>query len=300
MRKLNRRFSAGTVATLIVSGAVLFAQKQATIFVTVVAPSSGPVAGLTAKDFVVQGGKAEVKDVVHADEPLAVEILVDVSRPPVGVTPPIQDLRTALQSFVQKLRSAESSARIGLTQVSNAAVPAVTLGAPATELDKAIGTIAPGPDMSGSAVMMEGLQDASHTLAEEPAPRRAVVSVDFGSSDSFPDTRVNGLAKDVFKTGVSVWAISVRPAVGQTATNGSTDALYNVRDNAYNSIIKTNGGLRMTIVAATGLKEQLQIVANSLLSQYELTIAGVDAAHARDLKIATSGGAKVIPSVFAR
>ena len=300
MRKLSRRVTAATLTALMVCGAVVFAQKQATIFVTVVAPAAGPVSGLQAKDFVVQGGKADVKAAVVASEPLAVELLIDVSRPPIGVNPPIQDVRTALQSFVQTLRKAEPSVRIGVVEVSNAAVPTVKLDAPGTALDKAIGTVAPGPDMSGSAVILEGLQDASHTLANEPAPRRALVSVDIGSGDSFPDNRVDALVKDVFKTGVSVWAISVRTAVEQTVSNGSSTALYNVRDGAFNSMIKNNGGLRMTIVAATGLKDQLQIVANSLISQYELTIAGVDAAHARDLKITTAGGAKVLTSAFAR
>src|SRR5690242_3410978 len=69
MRNLSRRFAAGTLIAFTVYVAAAFAQKQATIFVTVIAPASGPVSGLTAKDFVVQGGKATVKDAVVATEP---------------------------------------------------------------------------------------------------------------------------------------------------------------------------------------------------------------------------------------
>jgi len=97
-----------------------------------------------------------------------------------------------------------------------------------------------------------------------------------------------------------LWAVSALAAMETTATNGSSTAQYASRENAFNSIIKTNGGQRLQIVATTGLKDQLQIVANSLLSQYEVTLAGVDASHARDVKLATTGGAKVVPSVFAR
>ena len=300
MRNVNRRATVGIfLAAVMVSGALASAQKQATLFVTVIAPAAGPAANLMAKDFVVSGGKAEVKDAVRATEPLAIEIVVDVSRPPIGVTPSIQDVRTALQTFVQTIRAAEPQARIALMEAGGGTTPAAELGAPAAALDKAVGMVAPGPDMSG-APMVEGVQAASHALANEPAPRRAIVSVDFGSSDSFPDGRVDGVVKDMFKTGASLWAVAVRPASEQTVTTGSSAAVSINRENAFNSIIKNNGGMRVTIGEASGLKNQLQVIANTLLSQYELTIAGIDAAHARDAKLATASGAKVVPSVFVR
>jgi hypothetical protein len=292
-------FTAGTLTALMTCGAIAFAQKQTTIFVTVVAPATAPVADLKPKDFIANGGKLEVKDAVRASEPLAIELLVDVSRPPIGVNPPIEDLRAGLQTFVKTIRAGEPQARIGLMQAGGAAVPVVQLGASAAALDKAVGMVAPGPDMSG-AVMIEGVQAASHALADEPAPRRAIVSIDFASADPFPEGRTDSVVKDVFKSGVSMWAITARGTNEQTATNGSSTVQTSTRENAFNSIIKNNGGMRVTIVEATGLKNQLQMVANSLLSQYELTIAGVDAAHARDLKLSTASGAKVVPSVFAR
>src|SRR5690349_1388374 len=62
MRKVNRLVTTGTLTALMTCGTVAFAQKQATIFVTVVAPVTAPVAGLKAGDFVANGGKLEVKD----------------------------------------------------------------------------------------------------------------------------------------------------------------------------------------------------------------------------------------------
>jgi hypothetical protein len=298
MRKLSR-FIPLVFAAIITLGTIAFAQKQATLFVTVVAPATGPVADLKPKDFIANGGKLEVKDAARATEPMAIELLVDVSRPQLGANYPLEELRTGLETFVKTIRAAERSARIGMVQVGNAAVPVVDVGAPAAALDKAIASVAPGPD-TGGAVMIEGVQDASHKLANEPAPRRAIVCVDFASPDSFPDTRVEGVVKDVFKTGVSLWAVAARAPMENTQTNGSSTVQFSSRENAFNSIIKTNGGMRITIVAASGLKEQLQTIANSLLSQYELTIAGIDAAHARDVKLSTATGAKVLPSVFAR
>ena len=299
MRKLNARPTVWLLTALAISGTVAFAQKQTTIFVTVMAPATGPVSGLKPNDFVVQGAKVEVKDVVRADESLAIELVVDVSRPPIGVNYPVEELRTGLQAFVKTVRAGEPNARIGLIQVGNAAVPTVDLGASPAAVDKAVGSVAPGPDVAG-AVIVEGIQDASQKLANEPKPRRAVVSIDFASSDSFPDTRVGTVVKEVLKTGVSLWSVAARAPMENTQTNGSSTLQYSARENAINSIVKTNGGTRITIVAATGLKEQLQTIANSLLSQYELTISGVDPQHVRDLKLSTTSGAKVIPSVFAR
>jgi hypothetical protein len=275
--------------TIFVFGAVAYAEQQTTVFVSVAAPATGPMADLKAKDFVAKGGGANVTDAVHATEPLSIQLLVDISRPPLGVTPPIDDLRTALKTFVQTVRAGDPAARIGLIQVGGAAVPVVELGASPAALDKALGMVTPGPEMGG-AVLIEAVQDASHALANEPAPRRAIVSVDFASADPIPDTAVNNIAKDVFRTGASVWAVCARGNAQQPIS----------RENTLNTIVKNNGGVRITIVESTGLKSQLQAVANSLLSQYELTLAKVDPAHVRDVKLTTSTGAKVLPSVFAR
>lgn len=289
MPKRNGRVAAWLVLVLTASGGVLFAQKQATLFVTVVAPPSGSLTNLGPKDFVVQGGNAEVKDAVHATEPLAIDLLVDVSRQPTGLNPPIEDTRMALKAFVDTIRASEPGARIGLMEVGGAAVSVVDLSATPAALDKRIGMIAPGPDMSG-AVLIEAIQEASHTLASEAAPRRAIVSVDFATTDSIPEGAVERVAKDIYKSGVSLWAVSARGTAQETLN----------RETVLNAVIKNNGGARIVIVEATGLKVQLQAVANSLLSQYELTIAGADAAHAHDLKMTTGSGAKVVPSVFVR
>jgi hypothetical protein len=180
--------------------------------------------------------------------------------------------------------------RIALYQVAGASVPVSDLGAPAATLDKALGMVAPGADMGGD-VIVEGIQDAAKKLANEPAPRRAIVSIDFASTDPFPDVQAGAVVKQVFPTGVSLFGLMVR----------KTEQEPNVgRENVFNSIIKNNGGLRITIGDPAGLKDQLQLVANSLLSQYELTIKGVEPAKAHDLKITTKDGAKVLPSVFAR
>jgi hypothetical protein len=291
-----RRFTAAILTGLLGFGAVVFAQKQATMLVTVVATESGPVTNLTAKDF--KG--AQVTDAVRATEPLSIELLIDVSRPVGGAQPPLDDIRRGAQAFVETIRAGDPHARLGLVLVSGAPIPSAEVGASAAAIDKAVGMIGTGPDQGGNAAVIEAIQGASQTLANEPAPRRAVVSIDFTSADPMPDPRIALVVKDVFKTGVTLWAIGVHPVEESRATNGSLSALYASRDNALNNMVKANGGQRITIINSSGLKAQLQAVANSLLSQYELTINGVDASHAHDLKLTTASGAKVVTSVFAR
>jgi hypothetical protein len=290
MRNRNRHFTGWILIALITTGTIALAQKQTQTFVTVVAPYSGALTNLTAKDFVVQGGKAEVSDAQRATEPLSIVILVDSSKLPLNINPPIEDIRSGLKAFVQTIRTGEPHARMALYQVAGASVPMVKLGAPASDLDKATGMVAPGVDMGG-AVMVEGIQDAAKILADEPAPRRAIVSIDFASADTFPDTQAGSVVKQVFPTGVGLFGILVRKTEQEPNTG---------RENVFNSIIKNNGGMRITIGEPAGLKDQLQLVANSLLSQYELTIKGVEPSKAHDLKITTKDGAKVLMSVFAR
>jgi hypothetical protein len=265
------------------------AQKpQTTAFVTVVAPADAPMTNLTSKDFKAQGGRFEIAEAVRSTGALSIEILVDISRAPYGTNPPIQDLRTALETFVQMIRDGDPSARIALMEVGNAAVPTVDFDAPPTALDKAVGMVAPGPETG--AVLIEGVGDAARALAKRPAPRRAIVAVDFASSDSIPENVAEKIVKDVYGTGATVWAISVRGSVQQPP----------MRENALNMIVKGNGGERLTINVPSGLKSQLQSVANSLLSQYNVTIAGIDPPHVRDVKLSTSTGAKVVTSLFAQ
>lgn len=283
------RVAACTVMALLAAGTSTIAGDSAvTMFVTVLAPASGPITQLTAKDFTIAGGKARVTDAVAATQPLSIELLVDVSRQTAFASSPIDDLHAALGTFVHTIRIGDHDAQIALMSVGTAATPVASFEAPADALDQAINTIAPGPEMS--AVLIEAVDDACQALAKHPAPRRAVVSVDFATTDPIPGTAVKAMAKDFFESGATVWAVSVR---------GNAQQPY-IRENTLNVIVKNNGGERSTIVTSTGLKDQLQMVANSLLSQYVLTIDGTDPQHVQQLKISTSGGAKVQQTVFVR
>src|SRR5438093_11806010 len=93
-------------------GAATGADKVA--LVTVVADANGPIRDLTAKDFVVKEDNAsrEVTGAELSTDPMSIVLLVDTAQPPIGVTPPTQDLRTALSTFVNTVQKGSPGTQI--------------------------------------------------------------------------------------------------------------------------------------------------------------------------------------------
>jgi hypothetical protein len=270
------------------AGAAQAGQKSA--FVTVIADGASPLRELKAADFVVHEDKATHK-VLEADlatDALYVSLLVDTSMPPQGVLPPTQELRSSLSTFVGTLQAANPESQIALTEIAGAAVPKVPFTASAADLDKAIQRLVPN-EQSG-AVVLEALSDASKQLATKPAPRRAIVSIDFNSPEGSADQTIKRVADDVHKCGATVWAISIR---GAGVSPSSRDAVLN-------AVTQGTGGLRLSGAEPTALAPLLKRVAASLLSQYTVTFARDGNVNVKALRMETTGGARVLLTPFMR
>ena len=267
-----------------VAASQVVASSQVSLLVTVLAPKA-PVTDLTAKDFNVRDGGqiVEVTAADHTTTPLSIELIVENTQPPMGVTPPTRDLRTSLQAFVKTIRAGSPDVQIGMFTDAGASVPAVNVGAPAADLDKAIDHLAPSPQTAG--VLLESLVDASHALAKVPAPRRAIVTVDFAAPDPTSDTVLQSIESAVFQSGATLWSVSVS---GTTAETPSRDAVLN-------ALTVASGGHREAIVGSTGLQSQLKTIANSLMSQYTLRFAR-PAGDLKALKIETPKGKALVSS----
>lgn len=255
--------------------------------ITVLAPASGPVTDLTPKDFTVHAGKRtlEVTAAEHATQPLSIELLVDNSQP-TGIMAPTADLRSALQGFLQAIRAAEPDAQIGMYTFAGASIPSVKLGAPNADLDKAISLLAPAPQSSGALLL--ALEDASRDLASRPPPRRAIVSVDFASAESTPDTAVRNVPNTVYQSGATVWAVSLTGAVPEMPK----------RDSVLNMVTRKSGGQKISVMQASGLATQLKAIANGLLSQYTIQFPR-PSGQLEELKIDTPKG-KALATMFAQ
>ncbi|MDQ3068368.1 MAG: hypothetical protein M3R55_01400 [Acidobacteriota bacterium] len=263
---------------------------QRTVIVSVVPTAGGPMRDLTAADFVVRedGKPREVKGAARAREPLYVTLLVDTTKPPDSVALLVRDLRAGLGAFVKTVRGAEPDAQIALYEVAGAAVLTVPFDAPAGKLDETILKLYPGHP--ADTVILEGIGDAARLLTDTPTPRRAIVVVDFSSSESTSDGSMKRVTSALHASGATVWAVSIRP----TRTSAS------VREHGLNVYTKASGGMRFTGLELSGLETQLQNVANALLSQYEVTFARPEQSPLRNLQMETKSGQKVLPSPMMR
>jgi hypothetical protein len=137
-------------------------------------------------------------------------------------------------------------------------------------------------------VLIEAMVDAGAKLATRPAPRRAIVSIDFRSQEGSAEQSVKKAGESIKKSGATVWAISI--GNGNSAPS---------RESVLNGVTQGSGGLRLTAFEPSALGGLLTQVANTLLSQYTVTFAHPGSGQVKDLTMEAKGG-KVLPTPWMR
>lgn len=256
---------------------------QHSYLVTVIAESGDPVTDLTGADFVVREGSKQL-EVISAELstfPLMVSLLVDMTQPPPGMPSPARDLRAALSGFVDAIRAAGGSPKIALVEVAGGAVTTAAFDADGAVLDAAIEKIIPAHP--ADALMVEAVGGAARAMSTAETPRRAVVVVDFNSSESSNEGTMRRVMGDLAQSGATVWSASVRlPRAG-----GSR------REGALNTMTRATGGMRQVAGAATGLDVLLKRIADSLVSQYIVTFARPGDGPPGEIQMQLKDGRKV-------
>ena len=283
------------VVTLMSALAASPFQLQKTALVTVIAEAGGPVASLTADDFVVREDRA-MRQVVAAEraaEPSSSPSSSTPWRPRLlqdgrAGLPQTQDLRRALTSFVTTIKGGSPDAQIAVMEYAGAAVTVLDFTSSATAMDRYIQRLFPNRRADG--VVIDAMVDAGKKLSDKPSPRRAIVSVDFNSRDSSAVQAMNQAAETIRKSGATVWTISIR---GTSASSSNREEVLNV-------VTRASGGMRLTAVEATGLESMLKSVANSLLSQYTVTFTRPANAEVKSTQMETSKGGKVLLTPWMR
>jgi len=232
---------------------------QHSYLVTVIADKGAPVTALTAEDFVVREGSKNLNVLAaeHSPFPLVVSLIVDTTKPEV-IQSPARDLRRALAGFVARVREA-GPARIELVEVSGGAVTTAEYDAPPEALDAVIAKLFPAHP--GDAVILEAIRLAAQGMTSVQTPRRAIVSIDFDSSESVSEPSVRRVMNDLAQSGATVWAVSLRLPRGGDSR----------REGPLNSMTRATGGMRLVAGAPSGLDALLARVADSLASQYIVT-----------------------------
>jgi len=132
--------------------------------------------------------------------------------------------------------------------------------------------------------------DSARKLEARPAPRRAMVTIDFSSSDGSADRTVQQAADALTNSGATLWAVSVR---GTAPTSAN-------REEVLNKMTKATGGKRFSSVESSGLEGMLKNVAASLTSQYVVTFTRPGDATAKSTTFETVDGKKVLLTPFMR
>jgi hypothetical protein len=261
-----------------------------TILVSVTATADAPVRGLSAADFRVdeEGAPVEVTAVSPALQPMSVVILLDTTYA-LGRNAPTQDVRRAATAFVSTVRAAAPDTQFALCSVSNAAIPLTDFTADPARMTDAIAHIVVGAQSASP--MLEGVIQASQSLEHRPAPRRAIVAVSLGSAEAGRE-RLTTITRELQSSGATLWAVSVA---------GSGDiAPASVRDEVWNTMPAASGGIDVQVVQATGLENQLKMIANTLVSQYLVTFARKENGPVGALTGQTAKGAKILFSHWVR
>ena len=267
-----------TAATGMVIGAASPQQQQKSYLVTVIAESGAPVTNLTAKDFIVheEDVRRQVVSAERAGFPLTVSLLIDMTQPALESNMITQDLRRAVASFVAALRASQPGARIALVEVGGGAVTTADFDAAPDVLDAAAERLFPAHP--SDAILLEAIGEAARSLQAVATPRRAIVTVDFNSSESLSEGTMKRMTADLQRSGATVWSVSVRlPRAGSSR-----------REGALNLITKQTGGVRIVAGASSGLAAQLKKVADSLASQYLVDFTRPADAPLKPLRITTA------------
>lgn len=272
-------------------------QQQKTALVTAIAGAGGRLADLKPADFVVkEDGSA--RDVVRADlsnDPLFIALLIDTTQPPAGgpaqpptsVLAPTQDLRRGLTAFVQTIKATAPNAQFMIMEFAGAPATILEFTDSATEVDRSIQRLF--PNRQADAVMIDAMVEASKKMSDRPTPRRAIVTIDFGWRDS-SDQRTIRDAENIRRAGTTAWTVSVR----------STRSSSSRREEVLDFVTRSSGGMRFTVVEATGLESMLKTVANSLLSQYMVTFARPGTDSVKSIEMQTRRGGKVLLTPWMR
>ena len=289
MPMAGRMALAATLALTAAAGLLAAPAAQHSYLVTVIAEDGKPVTGLTADDFVVREGSKPLRVLAaeHSPFPLVVSLLVDTTKPDIIVSP-ARELREALAGFVSRVRAAETAPRIALVEVGGGAVTTAAYDAPAADLDARIEKIFPAHP--GDAVLLEAMGEAARGMTEVQTPRRAIVTVDFNSSESATEGTMKRVTRDLAQAGATVWAVSVRLPRANTSR----------REGALNAMTKDTGGLRLVAGAPSGLDALLARVADSLASQYIVTFERDGEGQPGTIAMETKAGLKVHVSPMRR
>lgn len=249
-----------TLAPALAARAQTAADK--TIFVSVLDDAGKPLKDLAMGDILIRedGADREVMSISPAKDPLYVALLVDTTS---GAEPYIRDIRKALTTFVEQISAASSDARISVTEFGQAAVPITPFTTDSEKLKKDIGRIFPKRG-DVPAVLLEGLKDASDSLAKQNSRRAAIVVFTVEGTLDRSSEEPRKIQESLSRSRAQLWTVSLEK-------NRTRQDNLAQRDVVLNAMTQATGGRREFISAESAIEGYMKMYADALLGQYAVT-----------------------------
>lgn len=249
--------------------------QRRTLYVSALDEDGAPVEGLGPDAFVVRedGVQREVLQVLPADEPIDITVMVDTSAAAQELIP---FLRSALPSFLESLTPGNSVALVGLAERPTILVPATTDAARLTERAKGLFST-PQSGMT----LLDAMAEVSDGIRKREPARAAIVAI-FTDGTEF----TNRYAKDVVGALVKAQTAVHLVTIGRFVE----DIEHAARERTFfvNQAPRATGGQHLSMLAPHALEEHLTRLADVMTSQYELVYARPDALIPPDMIEVTS------------
>jgi len=261
MRALVRLLSMVAVATLMSPSSLLAQADERTVYVAVLDKSDAPVGGLAAREFVVRedGMSREVLRASTAAEPLQIAVLVDTSQ---AIEPHVLDVRTALRAFFKQMAGTHEIALIGTGERPTVLVDYTR---DLARLEKGLGSLF--ARQGSGTYLMEAIINAADGLRRRKAARPTIVSIT-ASGAEFSEQHHDGVLGRLRESGAALHSLVLtKPGVMRMDREGRELDL-SLADGT-----KLTGGRRDDLLTSMALSDRLQLLANELNGQYQVTYA---------------------------
>jgi VWFA-related protein len=230
------------------------------VYASVTDQKGNPVAGLGVADFAVREDNAtrEVLKVAPSTEPLQIVLLIDDSQ---ASEPAIQFYRDALPKFFDKLAG---KAEIGVVTVGERPTSLVEHTTDTAALKKGVSRIFARPG-SGS-YLLDGIVEVLKGIKKrEVATRVHILAVTIEASTEFSNLHYQQVLDQLYASPATLDVL----CIGQP--NTSLDDETKSKNQTIAEGTEKTGGRRDQVLAAMGLSERLQKVADDFLNEYVVT-----------------------------
>jgi VWFA-related protein len=245
--------------------AVPAAPTERTVYVTVTDAKRAPILDLTADDFSIKedGKTREITKAEIATSPLRIAVIIDDNG--TGI------FRPSAGAFMQRLLG---KAEFSLSSVTGQVMKLVDYTGNANILSEGLAKIAVRAATNDGGQLLSGIYEAAKEIEAKKPARPVILALTVGGEEHSP-LPAHHVLDQLRKSGAGLYVVSVAAsAIRSTAAVNNPAELLGENMNK-NEVIgdgpKQSGGRHDEIVAAPGIVQAVQQLAEELASQYKLT-----------------------------